>query len=152
YFLSSIPIVVFAALPIAGAGWLIARLILAKAREGMADWVSNPSRLAITGIAISVLVIQLVMRQCFEFSNLLLADAQSAGWLWRVMLSRDESVRTLFFSSLVAGAIVTGWLLWAARKGAEQTSRPRFLTGLLALLVAIQFLLLPVNYGVMIID
>jgi hypothetical protein len=152
YLLSSIPIVVLAVLPIASAGWLIARLIPATARERTAGWVSNPSRLAIAGIVISVLMIQLVMRQCFAFSNLLLADAQPAGWLWRVMLSWEESVRSLFFSGLVAGVVITGYMPWAARKRAEQTSRSRFLTGLLALLVAIQLLLLPVNYGVIIID
>ncbi|MGH9844961.1 MAG: hypothetical protein ACREEM_40100 [Blastocatellia bacterium] len=152
YFLSSIPLVVLAALPMALAGWLLTRLIPANVREKIGHWVSNPSRLALAGIVVAVLLIQLVMRRCFEFSNLLLADEQLDAWVWRVMLSAEESARTFFFSALVAGLVVTGGLLLAARNRAEQTARSRFLAGLLALLVVIQFLLLPVNYGVMIID
>jgi len=152
HLLSSIPIIVLAALPIVGIGWLVSRLIPARVREKTGAWLSNPARLALAGIVVSVLLIQLVMRQCFEFSNLLLADGQSAAWQWRVMFSREESVRTFFFSALVAGVLVAGCLLLAARNRAGETPRSRFLTGLLALLVAIQFLLLPVNYGVMIVD
>jgi hypothetical protein len=152
YFLSSIPIVVLAALPIAGVVWVIARFVPAGMREKTGRWLSNPTPLALAGIIVSVLMIQIVMRQCFAFSNLLLADAQPASWQWRVMLSREDAARTFFFSTLVAGVLVTGLLLLVARSRTEQTTRSRFLTGLLALLVAIQFLLLPVNYGVMIVD
>ncbi len=152
YFLSSIPLVVLAALPIALVGWLLARLIPARVREKTGAWLANPARLALAGIVISVVLIQLVMRRCFEFSNLLLADHQLDAWAWRVMLSAQESTRSMFFSALVAGVVVTGCLLLAARSRAGEKPRSRFLTGLLALLVAIQFLLLPVNYGVMIID
>lgn len=148
YFLSSIPIVV----PITLVGWLLARLISARIREKTRAWLSHPARLALAGIAISVVMIQLVMRQCFEFSNLLLAAVQPAAWQWQVMLSCEELARMCFFSALVEGVVVTGILLLAARNHMEQTPRSRFLTGLLAVLVAIQFLLLPVNYGVMIID
>ncbi len=152
YLVSTIPIVALAALPIAAIVWLLGRLIPANAREKIGRRLSNPELLAILGVVIAVAMIQLVMRQCFEFSNLLLADTQPASRQWRVMLSREDYVRALYFGALIAGVVVTGALLLAARSRTEQTTRSRFLTGLLALLVAIQFLLLPVNYGVMIID
>lgn len=152
YFLSSIPIVLLAALPIALVVWLISRLIHTKTRERIRARLSNPTLLALVGIIVSMLMIQLVMRQCFEFGNLLLADAQPASWQWRVVLSREDAVRAFFFSAMAAGVLLAGLLLLAARRGVEQTSRSRFLTGLLALLLATQFLLLPVNYGVMIVD
>ncbi len=152
YLLSSIPIIVLAALPVVAIVWLIARFIPANGRGKMGQWFSNPARLAIAGIAVAILMIQLVMRQCFEFSNLLLADQQPAAWQWRVMLSASESVRALFFVALVAGIVITGFLLRAARRLLAQTPRSRFLISLLMLLIAIQFLLLPVNYGVMIVD
>ena len=152
YFFSSVPIVILAVIPLAGFLWLISRVVPAGWRDRTAIQLTNPMSLLLAAIILSVLLIQLVMRQCFSFSNLLLADQQSAAWQWRVMLSPEESARTFFFSALVAGVIITGLLLWVARRLGDQTPRTRLLTAVLTLLVAIQFLLLPVNYGVMIID
>jgi hypothetical protein len=116
-------------------------------------WRLNPSLLALTGVVISVLLIQFVMRQCFNFNNLLLAARlPQPSWLQQLLLAEDDGARSIYFTSLVAGVIITTTLLVIARIRAGQSMRSRFLTALLAALVVIQFLLLPVNYGVLIVD
>jgi len=153
YLCSAIPIVLMAATPVAAMAWLLVPLIPAGARKRIGHWMWRPARLASAGVIVSVLMIQLVMRQCFVFGNLLLADdLPQPVWLQRLLLSENEAARSLYFSALVAGIVITLCLLLAARGRAEQTPRSRFLTALLTPLVVIQFLLLPVNYGVMIID
>jgi len=153
YLCSAIPIVLMVAAPVAAVGWLFTRAIPAGTRKRIGHWMWRPARLASAGVALSVLMIQLVMRQCFVFSNLLLADGLPPPvWLQKLLLSENEAARSLYFSGLAAGIVVTLCLLLAASSRAEQTPRSRFLTALLAALVVIQFLLLPVNYGVMIID
>jgi hypothetical protein len=58
----------------------------------------------------------------------------------------------LYFSLLVAGCAVPLAILWALR-GTEASGGPTALArGLLAFLAAVQVLLLPINYGVLILD
>jgi hypothetical protein len=161
---ATIPIIVMIALAVAlvlaVVVYLPYRLLPARNRESVddklrrfGDWWATPSRPAVVGIVISVFLIQFVMRQCFRFGNLLLAPhLPEPGWLQRLLLSENDGPRSLYFSLLVAGVIITVWLLLAARSRNGQTPRSRFLNSLLAVLVLIQFLLLPVNYGMVIID
>jgi hypothetical protein len=114
---------------------------------------TNPSVLALTGVAVSVFLIQFVMRQCFNFSNLLLAPSLPEPlWVQQLLLADGDGTRSIYFTLLVAGVAITMALLFLARRGDKQDARSRFLTGLLAALVVIQFLLLPVNYGMLIVD
>jgi hypothetical protein len=117
------------------------------------DWGPTPTRLSLAGIVVSVTLIQFVMRKCFLFTNLLLTESlPNPDWMGHLLLSDDDLARSLYFSGLVAGVALTGWLLLAARDRREQTVNSRRLTGLLAALVALQLLMLPVTHGILIAD
>jgi hypothetical protein len=99
-------------------------------------------------IVVSVLMIQLVMRQCFLIGNLLLADDLSGVPPWLVSLLLDDTYMLLFFSVLVAACLVPIVALIATR--GEPISPVK--RGVLGFLAAVQILLLAVNYGYLVID
>lgn len=154
YFGSTIPIVVLLLLPIVAVVWLLMRIKPLKlAGQNLLNWFGQAVRLAWLGIMISVLLIQFVMRQSFGLSNLLLADClPPPNWLRNLLLSQTGIGPSFYFAGIVAGLFATGVLLYAAHHHEKQTLKVKALTGLLAVLVAIQFLLLPVNYGVLVLD
>ena len=57
---------------------MIHRLLPAGPRAAACAWLMKPGRLTLAGIVFCVAVIQLVMRQCFLFSDLLLARSLPA--------------------------------------------------------------------------
>jgi len=115
------------------------------------EWWGVPSRLALIGIILSVVIIQAVMRQSFYFSNLLMAATLPAPkWLQTLLLGYDEGLQALYFSGLLTSIAVTGGLFFTARSRMEHTIMARLLTGILALLMVVQLLLLPINHGILI--
>jgi hypothetical protein len=170
YLFSTVPIIVFFALLLAlllalplSLVYLLYRLAAKKSArikafggvgKRLIAWWSSPGRIALTGIILSVLLIQFVMRQCYFFTNLLMSRTlpQTGLGLENLFLDLGDDRRILFFTVLVAGTLVTGWLLFYGRSRLSQDSKSGFLIILLAVLVGIQFLLLPVNYGVFIVD
>lgn len=117
-------------------------------------WFSDPRRAATAGIIISVLLIQIVMRKSFIFTDLLLQkDLPVAGLgLEQLLLDEGDARRQLFLCALVAGTILTGGLLYYALSQKSTARGAKVATRLLAILVAVQFLFLPVNYGILIMD
>lgn len=108
----------------------------------------GPRAFAWIGIVVALVMIQFVMRQCFFFGNLLLASDLPAEPAWLVAILLDEPLMTLYFSGLVAGCVLPIWALVATwNQAISAVTR-----GLLAFLAAVQVLLLPVNYGVLIVD
>jgi hypothetical protein len=93
-----------------------------------------------------------MMRQCFVFSDLLLARDLPLEPDWLVKLLLDDRYMPLYFSLLLAACAVPLAILWALRKAEAQGGAAAFARGLLAFLVAVQVLLLPINYGVLIVD
>jgi len=112
---------------------------------------SHPGWLLFVGIVFSVAMIQLVMRNCFELSNLLLREklpvSDLSGWL----LHGDESRISLFFVALAAGCAVPSVLLLALRAQALSAGVAA-LRNLLFVLFVVQILLLPINYGYLVLD
>jgi hypothetical protein len=164
YLVSSVPIVVLIGLVLSAVAYLPYRLLAGRHRttsratvkgrwERLRTWWSDPDRLTLIGIILAVVIIQLVMRQCFLFSNLLLAPRlPEPEWLRSLLLATDDGLRSLYFSGLLAGAALTGGLGMLARRRLGRTTRPRLMHGLLVFLVAVQLLMLPVNYGILIAD
>lgn len=160
YLFSCIPIILLLTLVPATIIYILYRILGAGIRAKVKSlfgrlfgWWSVPHRPALVGIIVSLILIQFVMRQCFLFSNLLLAPSlPGACWLRSLLLDERQGLQSLYFSGLAAGTLITGALFVAARSRTEQTSTSRFLTLTLALLLAIQFLFLPVNYGILISD
>jgi hypothetical protein len=124
----------------------------AKPEGSRAGW-ADQKRLLVVGIVLATLFIQVVMRQCFLLGNLLVAPGlpQEPGWLFALATTRNDTLLALFFVGLVASVAVTGGLLIIAGRAAGDAVA-RGLFWLLAFLVAVQTLLLPINYGTLIGD
>jgi hypothetical protein len=104
-------------------------------------------------VVLAVLMVQFVMRQCFLFSNLLLAPhLPPPAWLGALLLAPTDDLRALYFAALVAATALSAGLLWGSQRCGPQPGWSRCLHGLLGVLVAVQGLLLPVNYGILIAD
>lgn len=159
YFASALPSVVLILLLLGLVLYLPYCLLPSSARnrlvqwtQRLVTWATSPGRLALVGITFSVLVIQLLMRDCFELDNLLLReelpeDNRLVGWL----VEGDKTAITLFFTALLVSTglacLIVLRLLGLALEGASLWARH-----LLIVLVAIQGLLLPVNFGYLILD
>lgn len=170
YLFSTVPNLVFLVLLLAfllgmplSLVWLLYRIVakrstriqgLVGAGKRFLAWWSRPVWIALTGIVVSVLLIQFVMRQCFFFTNLLMSRTlpKTTLGLESLFLDLDDGRRALFFTALVAGTAITVSLLFYGMSRLEQNSASRFLIVLLTVLVGIQVLLLPVNYGIFIVD
>jgi hypothetical protein len=154
YLVSSVPSILIVVLVLAAVGYLPYRLmplaVKDRAARWFADWCAKPSRLSVVGIVLAVVFIQLVMRRCFAFGNLLLQKQLPDEWISNILLVSDARL-ALYFSGLVAGTLLTAFIAWQAVTRVESTSATgRFLVAVLVFLVAVEFLLLPVNYGVLI--
>jgi hypothetical protein len=102
---------------------------------------------ALAGVIFGVLFIQLIERKCFQFMSSILVQQQLEGDAWLKAILLNESSDSVFFVVLILGVAISGWLLLQAR--GYPTRRPG-IEAVLIFLVAVEFLLLPVNYGIII--
>jgi hypothetical protein len=152
YLVSSVPNIVLMALPVAVIVWPLCKLLPGATRANARTWMMQPMRLAVFGIVFAVIMIQFVMRQCFVFSDLLLAPALPPEPAWLVKLLLNDRFMPLYFSLIVAACAVPLAILAALRQAESHGGSAVFAKGLLAFLAAVQLLLLPINYGVLIVD
>ena len=132
------------------------RLLPAAKRKRL---VATPSTLAashlgwllLAGIVFSVAMIQFVMRDCFELSNLLLRERLPESHFSDWLLRGDESRIAFFFAGLMAACSVPAALLLVLR-GEALTAGVAALRNLLFVLFVVQLLLLPINYGYLVLD
>jgi hypothetical protein len=112
-------------------------------------FLGSPERMIISGIALSIILIQSVERRCLPFTNLLLGGRLPApGWVQELLLDERGALQSLYFSALLACILGLAWLLIAASGTKIRSwSVPSWA---LAGLVVIQFLLLPVTFGILI--
>lgn len=117
-------------------------------------WWLLSHRLVFLGIAFALIMIQLVMRQCIMLSNLLLAEdlAFIPVWLSHLLLVQNEALMLIYFSGLIGGVLVSAGIFITLKNGVKDISGTRLLTTLLGFLVCVQLLLIPVNYGMLVID
>jgi hypothetical protein len=151
YLLSSVPSILLILLPIMGVLWGLARLNPVAALALRTLPARRPAALAWLGVVLAVIMIQFVMRQCFLLSNLLLAPALPAEPSWLVALLSGEQWTPLFFAGLMLMCVVSA-SIWIAIRHAGPLGPVRIGRDLLAFLVVVQVLLLPVNYGILIMD
>ncbi len=142
YLVSTVVSTLFLASPILLVWWALNQW--ARFRQWRQTW-----NYAMIGVVFGVLFIQVVERKCFSFMNSLLLQRQLSGdeWLKAVLRDTSSNYEALFFAGLVAGVAATGWLLVQSRLC--QIRKPA-LEVLLIFLLAVEFLLLPVNYGIII--
>ena len=157
YLVSTVPILLLIALvlgPVVWMPWRIVRRRRAAAPPGPGTAPAggvSPLGLGLAGIVLGTVVIQLVMRQPFLYSNLLVAPRlPPPAWLGGLILTDSEAYRSLYFAGLVAATLATGAIACATRDLMRATGAARLVWGLLVLVATIQFLFLPVNYGFLI--
>jgi hypothetical protein len=123
-------------------------LIYGLLRQRLRAW-SEVRNAALAGVIFSLLFIQLFARKCFQFMDapLLRKDLYGDAWLRAVLLDETGGLESMFFSALLLGIGVSACFLSAARQ--SKIRRP-LTEVLLGFLLAVQFLLLPVNYAVVI--
>ena len=155
YVVSTLTTVLFFAMLVGGPAYLIWKGISRMlGRRGSAGDARAPrlgtNALAVAGIVLSVLVVQLFMRKVFFFDELLLQPhfpREKARWLADLMLAQDANIFDYYFLGLLLSVVATTGLLLSclARQEAAPANR-----GLLAAFIfawSTQCLFLPVNYG-----
>ena len=123
------------------------------------QWIFRKVRvepLAFVGIVFSVLLIQFVMRQCFLFHDLLLAPNPlpppiGNHWFTTLLLDQTGNSQYYYFSGLVIGNALSLWMYLAAKMRNPRIGA-RGLVTFQGLLVILQFLFLPINYGILVFD
>jgi hypothetical protein len=153
YLVASVPNILILILLLAAVGYLPYRLVPAglKLRFGkwILGWCDRPLHLPLLGIVLAVILIQFAMRRCFLFGNMLLRKQLPDDWLSFVLLSSD-GIQSLYFSSLVAGTLLTFAIFVVVLRSQSPSNAATLFANVLGFLVAVEFLLLPVNYGVLI--
>ena len=154
YLVSSVPNILIIVLVLAAIGYVPYRLVpislKVRLKRWVSDWCATPIRLPLLGVVLGVVLIQFVLRKCFAFGNVLLGKELPDEWITSILLTSDGKL-SLYFSGLVAGVLLTAAiLLYVVRRGTATTSASQFFVGILVFLLAVEFLLLPINYGVLI--
>jgi len=154
YLVTTFPIILIILLVLAAIGYLPYKLVPMPFKDRISRWASSwsaaPLHLPLLGVVFAVALIQFVLRRCFVFGNLLLRKQLSDDWSSLLLLTSDGKL-TLYFSGLVAGTLFTGAiLLCVLHRGTATSGASRIWMGTLVFLFAVEFLLLPVNYGVLI--
>jgi hypothetical protein len=152
YLASSLPIAGLLAAVAAALLWVAYLVLPSNARGAVRGQIqrrsASPVAPAALGIAVSLGLLQIAMRKCFVYANVLLMDRLPETAPFLNTLLTGESGRAFmqpYFGALIAGLAGTTALLLQARRNGH---RPLQLV--LALLVAVQALLLPINFGVLV--
>ncbi len=117
--------------------------------EFIHSWFMVSNRLVWLGIIFALLMIQLVMRQCFLLSNLLLANNLNfiPAWLSYLLLTPNDWPIVLYFGALLLSVLISSKVFYVLDESSSGGLR-----SLLGFLLCVQLLLIPVNYGVLVID
>ncbi len=154
YLVASVPNFLLIVIAVVAVLYLGSRLLPKNVREHLREqivaWAARPNFISLLGTVLALSLIQFVMRKCFLFGNVLLAGKLPENeWINRILLA-DGGNRSLYFSSLVGGTMLTGVLLLLSIRMEVTTLLSKLLIATLVFLVAVEFLLLPINYGVLI--
>ena len=154
YLVAVVPNILIILLVLAAIGYLPYKLVPMFLKDRIKRWASSwcaaPLHLPLMGVILAVAFIQFIMRKCFVFGNLLLRTQLPDEWSNNVLLASDAKL-SFYFTCLVAGTLLTGViLLYVLWRETATSAASRFWVGVLVFLLAVEFLLLPVNYGVLI--
>jgi hypothetical protein len=153
---ASVPSLLLLLLPIAAVVWLVVKAVPSLAASLRRSWLAHPQLAVWAAVVIAILIIQVVMRQCFLFSNLLLSPnlPSEPAWLVKFLLDGSNTYMPLYFGALVAACALSVVVLFTVREVDPRYDTVSTTAGkaLLAFLTAVQILLLPVNYGILMMD
>jgi hypothetical protein len=152
YLVSSLPSILVMAAPFAAVGWLMWRWLPVHRRARLVLSIAQPHVLVAIGIVVSVVSIQVLLRQCFLLQDLLLANRLPAEPSWLVVRLLGQKSMPVYFNGLVACCLVPLATLISVWRLEESRLAVTFWRGMLTVLVAIQCLFLPINFGVLIVN
>lgn len=162
YLFTTIPSVVLIFLLLAAVFLLPYRILPRAIRDKIdftfkkvVNWLNQSNRLLWIGILFSVFTIQFVMRDCFELTNLFLASSLPANSFLNLsewLLYDDQTKISLFFVGLVTGCGLSLLILINSYTKVRENDLFIWFRFLLTLLVVVQLLLLPINYGCLVED
>jgi hypothetical protein len=130
--------------------WIVGLAVPAGVRSRMHVPMARPRTLTLFGIVFAVAAIQFVMRQCFFFTDLLLAPGLPPAPSWLATLLIHDELMPLYFSGLVVLAAVPLAILAATRDAGPLNGV--WARRLLVFLAVVTVLLLPINYGILVVD
>lgn len=147
--LTTMLFVAFVLLALGHGAWRVLSKLTGHRTNGAGVGLGRPSaqQLAIVGIALSVLVVQLFMRQVFLFDDLLLRPTLPHSWLAELLLAEDPSYFDYYFIGLLVAAAITTVLLVMCHTLHSKTPGNRGVLVLFTFAWSTQCLFLPVNYG-----
>jgi hypothetical protein len=145
YLVSSIPVLILLGLPFA----LVLYGLRRRWWTAFENFADLPARVLLVAVVFSVAWLQFVVRQCFFFSNLLLSRTlPEPKWMAQdILLDRGGGLQQIYFAVLLGACLGTLYLWWLARRREAKWTAG---STLVAALAAIQFLFLPVSFGVLI--
>ncbi len=150
YLMSALPSILIIVLPFALLSWFLSRAVTSAARSRIVAVTVRAWPILLLGGVVALVAIQVVMRKCFLLHDLLLAPALPNNWLVALLLCPENM--PVYFDALVALCLVSLACL-KFLYGIDRLSRALVAgRSILALLCMIQFLLLPINFGSLIID
>lgn len=124
--------------------------------QNFQSWWLVSNRLAWVGIFFALLMIQLVMKQSMLLSNmnLLLAEDLPANpvWLRHLLLDETDELMALYFIGLLGGMLIPVSIFYILKTKPDQAMNTGLIKLLLGFLLGVQLLLLPVNYGILVLD
>jgi hypothetical protein len=155
YVVSTTPHVLVFAFLIAAIVYLPFRLLPSSLRARLRARVTALTHMTIgvplLGTLAALGLVEIIMRKCLIFGHLLFAERlPQYDWLDDLLLA-DDGTKSLFFSALVAGVLLTGAICRRSIQLIDDAlPLSRMFTAILTFLWAVEILLLPVNYGVLI--
>jgi hypothetical protein len=142
-------ILVVMLLPLYVAYRLIPNALRSRLQVWISTWRKRPYLPRVSACLLSLLLIQFVFRQCVLLSNMLLREHPPDYWITSVLLG-GEFAQASYFAVLVLGAGLSFFVLAGAMQVPVPAGGAFILTALAVFLVAVEFLLLPVNYGILV--
>lgn len=137
-------------LPLYVAYRLIPAPLRSRGSARVAGWLKRPYPLRVLSCLLPLVLIQFVLRQCVLLSNMLFRDRPPDYWISSILLAGDFA-QAMYFAALVLGAALSlAALARVLYVAAPASGFATVWTGLAIFLVAVEFLLLPVNYGILI--
>jgi hypothetical protein len=149
YLAAELPVLATLGLPIGALGWIVWRRMPARHSQVRA-WFRNTSLLLWTSVVLAVVAIQLWMSACLPLHDLPLAGRPEPRWLFELLTNPAPTGRNLFFLGLLICAAVVCVPVILASRLPRPTPGLKALFGTAVLLAAIAVLLLPVNFGVVV--
>ena len=144
-----IPALALFALPVGALAWLMWRRMPALHKR-IAALFRNAGLLVWTSLVLAIVAIEFLMSACLPLHDLPFGGRPEPPWLFDLLQNPNPISRTLFFLGLTVCAMAVCAPVIAASRLPLETWGLKVLFGAAVLLATITVLLVPVNFGVVV--